>query len=94
MALKIGKSPFSFKDCYLCCTMYLTILIISFILLVIALAGLALNILVRKNGKFPAYRVGHNRDMHKRGISCVKHEEIRCHEERLKESGCAGCQSG
>jgi hypothetical protein len=56
--------------------------------------GLALNILVKKKGKFPAYQVGHNKDMAKLGIKCVKHEEIRCHKAKLKaiEDGCAGCQ--
>lgn len=53
--------------------------------------GMALNILVRKNGKFPAYRVGHNKDMKKLGITCVKHEEIKCHKKNLKEGNCAGC---
>ena len=73
--------------------MYLNLLIISVILLSLAMLGMMLNILVRKKGKFPEYRVGHNRNMHKKGISCVKHEEIRCHTKRLKElEGCAGCQ--
>jgi len=71
---------------------YLTIVIISALLLGIALLGLMLKILVKKKGKFPEYRVGHNRDMHRMGIGCVKHEEIRCHNKRLKENGCAGCQ--
>jgi hypothetical protein len=72
--------------------MYLTILIITILLLGIALLGMMLNILVKKKGKFPEYRVGHNRNMHKIGITCVKHEEIRCHNERMKGNGCAGCQ--
>ncbi len=72
--------------------MYLTILIITVALLSLALLGLMLKILVKKKGRFPEYRVGHNREMHKRGIACVKHEEIRCHTQRLKETGCAGCQ--
>ena len=62
-------------------SMYLNLLIISLILLALAMLGMMLNILVKKKGRFPAYRVGHNRDMHKLGISCVKHEEIRCHKE-------------
>ncbi len=72
--------------------MFLKILIISLILLSLAMLGMALNILVKKKGKFPAYMIGHNRDMHKLGISCVKHEEINCHKKKLKEKGCDGCQ--
>ena len=73
--------------------MYLKILIFALILISLSMLGLMLNILVRKKGKFPAYRVGHNRDMQKLGITCVKHEEIRCHNKRMKEGkDCEGCQ--
>jgi hypothetical protein len=73
--------------------MYLNLLIISVILLGVAMLGMMLNILVRKKGKFPEYRVGHNRNIRKMGITCVKHEEIRCHKERISEmEGCAGCR--
>jgi hypothetical protein len=72
--------------------MFLKILLISIVLLSLAMLGLGLNILVKKKGKFPAYRVGHNRDMHRLGITCVKHDEIKCHDQRLKEKACEGCQ--
>lgn len=72
--------------------MFLKILIISVVLLSLSVLGMMLNILVKKKGKFPEYRVGHNRAMHKKGISCVKHDEISCHNKRIKESeGCIGC---
>ena len=72
--------------------MLLNILIISVILLSIAMIGLAFNILFRKKGKFPAYRVGHNPQMRKIGITCVKHEEIRCHKKKLKEISDKDCE--
>ena len=72
--------------------MFLKILLIAVILLSLSMAGMMLNILVKKKGKFPEYRVGHNRAMRQKGITCVKHDEIRCHNERMKESqGCMGC---
>ena len=72
--------------------MFLKILIIAIVLISLSMMGMMLNILVRKKGRFPEYRVGHNRAMRQKGISCVKHDEIRCHNERLKENqGCAGC---
>ena len=72
--------------------MFIKILLISLVLLSISLLGMMLNILIKKKGKFPEYRVGHNRAMAKQGITCVKHEEIRCHKQRLKENaGCAAC---
>ena len=65
-------------------------------MLSIAMLGMGLNILVKKKGRFPQYRVGHNKNMNKIGISCVKHEEIKCHKERLKakekNDPCVGCQ--
>jgi len=72
--------------------MFLKILLISLVLLSLSMLGLMLNILIKKRGKFPEYRVGHNRAMRQQGISCVKHDEIRCHNKRLKEDqACAGC---
>ena len=74
--------------------MFLNIVIISFILISLSAFGMALNILFKKKGKFPAYRVGHNSNMAKIGIKCVKHEEIRCHKARMnqRENDCSGCQ--
>lgn len=72
--------------------MFLNILILSVVLISIAMLGMALNILVKKKGKFPAYQVGHNRDMHKIGISCVKHDEKKAHWKRRKGSDCDSCQ--
>jgi len=72
--------------------MFFKILLISVVLLSLSMAGMMLNILIKKKGKFTEYRVGHNRAMHKEGISCVKHDEIRCHNKHLKQSdGCVGC---
>lgn len=72
--------------------MFLKILILALILIGISLLGMMLNIIVKKKGRFPAYRVGHNKNMTRLGITCVKHEEIRCHQRNLKEeNGCTGC---
>ncbi len=74
--------------------MFWNILFLSIIMLSLSMLGMGLNILVRKKGRFPAYRVGHNKNMAKIGIKCVKHEEIRCHKAQLKNntSDCEGCQ--
>jgi hypothetical protein len=72
--------------------MFLKILIIAVVLLSLSMMGMMLNILVKKKGRFPEYRVGHNRAMRQKGITCVKHDEIRCHNKALKENqDCAGC---
>ena len=74
--------------------MFWNILLISVVLIAISFIGLAINILFKKNGKFPAFRVGHNADMARLGVKCVKHEEIRCHNARMKkdQKECVGCQ--
>jgi hypothetical protein len=69
----------------------LKVIVLSSILLALALAGLALNIIFRKNGHFPKYRVGHNKNMKKLGITCIKHEELKCYNKILKEKGCESC---
>ena len=68
----------------------ITIILISIVLLAFAMAFMAVNILLRKNGKFPVYSIGHNKNMQKMGISCVKHDEIKSHRQ-LSEGGCCGC---
>jgi hypothetical protein len=72
--------------------MFLNILIITILLLSLAMLGMALNILLKKKGRFPAYRVGHNKDMRNLGITCVKHEEIRCHRKQMSQKDCEACQ--
>jgi len=54
---------------------YLTILIISIIVLAICFIALGLNILFKKGGKFPEIEIGHNKAMRERGITCVKCDE-------------------
>ncbi|MEA3446591.1 MAG: hypothetical protein U9R19_17890 [Bacteroidota bacterium] len=41
----------------------------------VALGGLALGILFKKNGSFPEHRIGHNKEMRKRKIYCVNTQE-------------------
>jgi hypothetical protein len=54
--------------------------------------GMMLNILIKKKGKFPEFRVGHNRDMRKIGISCVKHDERCSHRKATgNKTTCVGC---
>ena len=51
--------------------MLLTVFILVSILLVIALAGLGITMLVKKNGKFPETHIGKNKAMKERGIHCA-----------------------
>lgn len=51
--------------------MLLVVFILVFILLGIALIGLGITILVKKNGKFPDTHIGKNKAMKERGIHCA-----------------------
>lgn len=75
----------------------LTVLLISIALLALCFAGLALNILVKKNGKFPETEIGQNKQMRQLGIRCTKQDEI-LRDRALKglslkpdDEQCAGC---
>lgn len=74
--------------------MFLKLIILSVIIVGIALLGLSINILFRKEGKFPETRVGHNKEMRKRKIYCVKTQQKLVDKDikRMKAQGhCSGC---
>ncbi|GET26694.1 hypothetical protein [Prolixibacter sp. NT017] len=48
------------------------VILLAVALVSLAFFGLALQIVLKKNGKFPDTHVGHNREMKKRGIVCAK----------------------
>ncbi len=58
-------------------------------LLALAMGGLALQTIFKKNGTFPEHRVGHNREMRKRKVFCVKTQDKmelnKLKKERLQE---------
>lgn len=49
--------------------------IIILLLMAVAMAMLAVNILIKKNGKFRAEDVGANKEMRKRGIYCSRTQD-------------------
>ena len=49
--------------------------IIIFGLLSISIVLLSINIIVKKNGKFPNGHVGGNKEMQKRGIKCIQSQD-------------------
>ena len=51
--------------------MFITVFIIVLILLGLALVGLGLAMLLKKNGKFPETHIGKNKAMKDRGINCA-----------------------
>ena len=65
--------------------MFLKTLLIAFLLVALGFAGLAIS-------KFPQTSIGKNKEMAKRGIHCVKHEELNKHKQRLNNQvSCSSC---
>jgi len=74
--------------------MLLPVFLISIVLVAFVFVGLGLNMLIRKNGKFPETEVGSNKDMHKLGITCTKHDEMKefRKEKRARKAGIAAVE--
>jgi hypothetical protein len=66
------------------------LVLVSVVVVGLCVAGLAFNILVRKNGKFPETEVGRNKHMRKLGITCVKQEEMNRWKNAAQENTAAG----
>ncbi len=73
--------------------MFIEILLLALGLVAISFIAIGFNIFFRKK-KFPQTSVGGNKEMRKLGLSCAKHEEIKCRREMDKTTevvSCAGC---
>lgn len=47
-------------------------------LMAIAFAGMAITILIKKNGKFPNTHISQNKALRKQGIQCASNENMGC----------------
>lgn len=74
--------------------MFLTVFFITLVLVALAFAGLGINILFRKNGKFPQTEVGSNKNMKNLGITCTKQDEMKIfrYEKRAGQSDVPAAQ--
>lgn len=73
--------------------MFIETLLLVLGLLAISFLALGFNIFFRKGKKFPQTSVGGNKEMRKRGLSCAKHEEIRCRRQIDGTMGKLSCGS-
>jgi hypothetical protein len=73
--------------------MFLKLLIISGFLLILAFAFLDMRILLKPKGRFPDTHISHNKEMQKRGITCVQEADIGCNPGDNFE-GCSTCGIG
>jgi hypothetical protein len=66
------------------------LILVAVALIGLGVIGLGLKIMLHKSHKFPETSAGHNKELRKRGISCPKHDEIKCWG-RNDSRGCATC---
>ena len=71
--------------------MFVTLLVLSIIIIGLSTIGLAIKMLIIDNGKFPVTSVGGNIHLKKKGISCPKHEELRYYRNLKSGTHCVGC---
>ncbi len=64
----------------------LLVIAAAIVLMGMVFGGLSISILLKRNGRFPVTSIGRNKEMQKRGITCVKHDEMLC-EGKGKSSG-------
>ncbi len=55
--------------------MFLQVLLISIVFIGIAMFGFAVKIIFSKKSEFPETRIGHNKELRKRKIYCIKTEQ-------------------
>ena len=53
-----------------------TILGLALIVVAFCFIGLAIKVILKKNGRFPDIHIGHNKEMAKRDIHCVNTEDF------------------
>lgn len=69
--------------------MMFKVLLIAFVLIILAVAGLGLSVLINRLHFFRHSHIESNPHLRKNGILCVKQEEMLCYK---KSQGCAGCK--
>ena len=70
--------------------MFLKLLLLATIIVALSLIGLSIRLLLRKGSKFPSSSIGKNKEMKARGITCVRHDELKCYREEKERKMC-GC---
>jgi hypothetical protein len=66
------------------------VILLAILLLALGVTGLAITILVKKDGKFPDGEIAHNKALRQQGIVCAKEEELRLWRKRNPKAAAAG----
>lgn len=68
----------------------MTVFLLALALLVLAVVGMSVTILVKKDGKFPDGEISHNKELRRQGIICAKEEELRLWRKRNPKATAEG----
>ena len=68
----------------------MTVFLLVLALLALAVLGMSVTILVKKDGKFPDGEISHNKELRRRGIICAKEEELRLWRKRNPAAAASG----
>lgn len=68
--------------------MFIELFLITGVIIGISFLALGFSIFIKKDGKFPSYEIGKNKEMRKLGITCAKHDELKCHRQPRKGNPC------
>ncbi len=60
----------------------MTVFFASIVLLAIAIAGMAIGILIKKNGRFPELHIGKNKHLKEKGIDCATSQDRMARKEK------------
>ncbi len=58
------------------------VFLLAIVIVAIAVVGLAISIIVKKNGKFPELHIGRNKELKKRGISCATSQDKQARQQK------------
>lgn len=72
----------------------MTVFLLAVLLLAVGVAGMAVTILVKKDGKFPDGEISRNKELRRQGIICAKEEEMRLWKKRKRKAAAAGSRPG
>jgi len=86
--VKIHEKTLSLLHSKKALIMFIKLFLITGVIVAVSFLALGVSIFVRKNGKFPSFEIGKNKEMKKLGITCAKHDELRCHNQNIKEKPC------
>ena len=66
--------------------MLIKLFLITIVIIAVSFLAMGISVFVRKDGKFPTFEIGKNKEMKKLGITCAKHDELKCHNRLKKEN--------